>query len=155
MARETGLLDAQNMPHGGEERPLMPMSGCVGSGRRPRGRRIDEDGQFSRVPTASCDPAVATQCVSGAVVREAACSDAEFDELKKALTEVRYRDRCPDAAVDASGRCNLTQPEVVTGELNRPNRSSVLCVSRKRRRTRQDCRVTVREGGSGGARRRF
>ncbi len=56
------------------------------------------------------------------------------------LTEVRYRHRRPDAAVDASARWDLTPPEFVTGDLNRPNRSSALRVSCKRRRTGQGCR---------------
>src|SRR5262245_55565569 len=50
-------------------------------------------------------------------------------------TEVRYRHRRSDAAVDASARCDLTQLEFVTGDVNRPIRSSTLRLSCKRRRT--------------------
>jgi hypothetical protein len=43
--------------------------------------------------------------------------------------------RRPDAAVDVSARCDLTQLEFVMGDLIRPNRSSALRMSCKRRRS--------------------
>lgn len=48
--------------------------------------------------------------------------------------------RCPDAAVDASARCDLTQLDFVMGDLIRPNQSSALRLSCRRRRTGQGCR---------------
>ncbi|MFE9657292.1 hypothetical protein [Micromonospora sp. NPDC006431] len=50
-------------------------------------------------------------------------------------TEVRCRHRRPDAAVDASAHCDLTQPEFVMGDLIRPNQSSAFRLSCKRWRS--------------------
>src|SRR5260370_24778087 len=87
----------------------LPLSGCVGGGRRPCGWHAD--------------------------------GSTKMDSSRGVpLTEVRYRHRRPDAAVDASGRWDLTPPEFVTGDLNRPDRSAALRLSCNRRLTRQRSR---------------
>lgn len=77
---------------------------------------------------------VTAQYIGGAAVRLACPTDRRRGSSRGVpRTEVRCRHRRPDAAVDVSAHCDLTQPEFVVGDLIRPNQSSALRVSCKRR----------------------